>query len=164
MRAGPRVASAWVSEDALPPGHCPPRVPAASVLPVVALQGSLVHKTDFQRLLATPPCSRSAHFALHHVAGGPAVPNRPAAGVEAAELSTDSAADRREPVDSSPGGCWLGTVVPKRLAHRAVTRNLLRRQIRAALGRHAGALPGGLWLVRLKAPRSEEHTSELQSH
>lgn len=42
--------------------------------------------------------------------------------------------------------------MPKRLARRAVTRNLLRRQIRAALGRHAGALPGGLWLVRLKAP------------
>lgn len=41
--------------------------------------------------------------------------------------------------------------MPKRLARRAVTRNLLRRQIRAALQRHAPSLPGGLWVVRLRS-------------
>ena len=41
-------------------------------------------------------------------------------------------------------------MVPKRHAKRAVTRNLLKRQIRAAFVRHAGLLPGGLWLVRLR--------------
>jgi ribonuclease P protein component len=51
-----------------------------------------------------------------------------------------------------PGACWLGSVIPKRHARRAVTRNLLKRQVRAALARHAAALPAGLWLVRLKAP------------
>lgn len=55
-------------------------------------------------------------------------------------------------MDDLPGGQWLGTVVPKRHARRAVTRTLLKRQIRAAAVRHAGALPAGLWLVRLKAP------------
>jgi len=55
-------------------------------------------------------------------------------------------------VDESPGRCWLGSVIPKRHARRAVTRNLLKRQVRAALARHAGTLPSGLWLVRLKAP------------
>ncbi len=55
-------------------------------------------------------------------------------------------------MDDLPGGHWLGTVVPKRHARRAVTRTLLKRQIRAAIGRHAGRLPPGLWLVRLKAP------------
>lgn len=45
----------------------------------------------------------------------------------------------------------LGCVVPKRHARRAVTRNLLRRQIRAAFVRHADALDPGLWLVRLRA-------------
>jgi len=42
-------------------------------------------------------------------------------------------------------------VVPKRHARRAVTRSLLKRQIRAAFGRQ-GRLPGGLWVVRLRAP------------
>ena len=54
-------------------------------------------------------------------------------------------------VDESPGGHWLGTVLPKRLARRSVTRSLLRRQIRAAVARHLAALPPGLWVVRLRA-------------
>lgn len=49
-------------------------------------------------------------------------------------------------------GLWMGCVVPKRHARRAVTRNLLKRQIRVAFARHAGSLPGGMWLVRLRAP------------
>lgn len=43
-------------------------------------------------------------------------------------------------------------MVPKRHARRAVTRNLLKRQIRAAMQRHWQALAPGLWLVRLRAP------------
>lgn len=46
----------------------------------------------------------------------------------------------------------MGTVVPKRHAKRAVTRNLLKRQMRAAMDLHAGSLPAGLWVLRLKAP------------
>ena len=51
-------------------------------------------------------------------------------------------------------GRWLGTVVPKRHARRAVTRNLLKRQMRAVVQREAESdrLPPGLWVVRLKAP------------
>ncbi len=48
-------------------------------------------------------------------------------------------------------GQWLGLVVPRRLARRAVTRQLLKRQMRAALQRHAAALPGGLWVLRLRS-------------
>ncbi len=52
-----------------------------------------------------------------------------------------------------PRGCtWIGCVVPKRHARRAVTRSLLKRQIRSAMQRHAPVLPAGLWLVRLRAP------------
>lgn len=54
-------------------------------------------------------------------------------------------------MDISPGTVWIGCVVPKRHAKRAVTRNLLKRQIRASFGRHQQHLPGGLWLVRLRA-------------
>jgi ribonuclease P protein component len=99
-----------------------------------------VSTADFERVLGTRPWARSAHFAVHHLAAKPAIADR---------LSTGGAPSASEPVDSA---LWLGTVVPKRHARRSVTRNLLRRQIRAAVDRHAGALPAGLWVVRLRAP------------
>lgn len=49
-------------------------------------------------------------------------------------------------------GRWLGLVLPKRHARRAVTRSLLKRQIRAALAARGAGLPAGLWVVRLRAP------------
>jgi ribonuclease P protein component len=114
--------------------------------------GRLVHRQDFERLLATRPVQRSAHFALHHVA---AVPSRPGAVRSAPaqnQLSTDPANNRAAPVDNSPRGHWLGCLVPKRQARRAVTRSLVKRQMRAVFARHAQALADGLWLLRLKAP------------
>ena len=47
---------------------------------------------------------------------------------------------------------WLGMVVPKRHARRAVTRTLLKRQIRTVAAVHAESLAAGLWVVRLRAP------------
>lgn len=48
--------------------------------------------------------------------------------------------------------CWLGLVVPKRHARRAVTRTLLKRQIRQAVSDCAAQLEPGLWVVRQRAP------------
>ena len=42
-------------------------------------------------------------------------------------------------------------VVPKRHAKRAVTRTLLKRQIKVAMARQI-QVPPGLWVVRLRAP------------
>ena len=49
-------------------------------------------------------------------------------------------------------------MVAKRHARRAVTRTLLKRQIRAAFAAavRAAALAPGLWVVRLKAPFDRE--------
>jgi len=47
---------------------------------------------------------------------------------------------------------WLGLVVPKRHAKRAVTRNLIKRQVRALMASQGAALPAGLWVLRLRAP------------
>ena len=113
--------------------------------------GRLVYSADFQRLLATPAWSRSAHFAVHHLPVAPKQPVRSVPEVDASELSTGGVHNPTEPVDDIAGRHWLGAVLPKRLARRAVTRNLLRRQIRAAVQRHARDLPGGLWVVRLRA-------------
>jgi len=53
---------------------------------------------------------------------------------------------------SEPERRWLGAVVPKRHARRAVTRSLLKRQIYAAAERHRVGLGEGVWIVRLRAP------------
>jgi ribonuclease P protein component len=90
---------------------------------------------SFPALLAAPRRAVSAHFIAHHARQ---------AG-DADELSTDSGRPRAQPVDE------LGLVVPKRHARRAVTRNLIRRQLRAAMQRHGDALDPGSWLLRLRA-------------
>lgn len=48
----------------------------------------------------------------------------------------------------------LGMVVPKRNARRSVTRNLVKRHIRAAFGERLrrGRLASGAWIVRLRSP------------
>ena len=111
----------------------------------------LVHKADFERLLSTRAQMRSTHFALHHVSGGPlpAPPREKSAAMGV--LSTTLVPQVQPPVDNLAAGLWIGCVVPKRHARRAVTRNLLKRQIRASFARHAARLPGGMWLVRLRA-------------
>ncbi len=54
-------------------------------------------------------------------------------------------------MDDLPSELWVGAVVPKRHARRAVTRSLLKRQIRSVFERHAEVLAGGLWVVRLRS-------------
>lgn len=120
--------------------------------------GRIVRPADFERVLAAHQRSRSTHFAVHYVAGEP-LPARAAVARLAhaplvpqlsPDLSTGEAPAALPAVDGSRQ--WLGLVVPKRHAKRAVTRNLIKRQVRAAMLRHAGSLPGGLWVVRLRAP------------
>lgn len=110
--------------------------------------GRLLHKSDFERVLAVPPCSRSAHFAVHYLQARPGV----AREVADKKLCTEDAPIPDGSVDKSPGRQWLGSVIPKRHAARSVTRNMLRRQVRAAMERHAERLRPGLWLVRLRQP------------
>jgi ribonuclease P protein component len=110
----------------------------------------LVNKADFERLLGARPWARSMHFAVHHVAATPSHPARPAMTPAAEELSTGPAPSCPPPVDDLPTTWWLGCVVPKRHARRAVTRSLLKRQVRGAFERHEAGLPQGLWLVRLR--------------
>jgi ribonuclease P protein component len=114
--------------------------------------GRLLRKSDFERLLAVPARCRSVHFAAHHLPGGASAAARRVNRADVNELSTALSTAADAPVDDLPGGLWLGCVIPKRHAPRAVTRNVLRRQIRAAMQRHQDALDSGLWLVRLRRP------------
>ncbi len=59
-------------------------------------------------------------------------------------------------VDKYAAKVCVGCVVPKRHARRAVTRNLLRRQIYEAVRRHRGRMKDGHWVVRLRAAFDRE--------
>lgn len=152
MRAVPRVASAWLFESPLFGGR------ANGPWGQPAMIGRLTRSVDFERVLGTPSRSRTPHFALHHLAQAPSKRVEKAC---AAELSTDANLCGAAPVDdaadpsrlsAAPEARWWGAVVPKRHARRAVTRTLLKRQIRVAAEREGLALAGGLWVVRLRAP------------
>ena len=56
------------------------------------------------------------------------------------------------PTSGSGPDRWLGLVVPKRHARRAVTRTLLKRQIRHVAAACARELEPGLWVVRQRSP------------
>lgn len=148
MRVAPKVASVWLSEPSAVSATFSPRCRQVSA----AMIGRLMHKADFERALATPAEPRSAHFAVHHVAMRPALARRPASAVDSSKLSTGSAGTRPQAVDDTLSDHWIGCVVPKRHARRAVTRSLLKRQICGLFDKHAAGLPAGLWLVRLRQP------------
>lgn len=119
--------------------------------------GRIQRPVDFERALARRSRVSSAHFALHHLSADLAPSPWASAKLRTAqaELSTGDAQAAHSPVEpdppTAPDGCWLGMVVPKRHARRAVTRTLLKRQIRAAFVERPG-MPPGLWVVRLRSP------------
>jgi ribonuclease P protein component len=87
-------------------------------------------RAQFQAVLAGATVARTAHFALH-----------------------------RCPLDMPAGGAplfaadavWLGAMVPKRWAKRAVTRNAIKRQIYTVSAAAAHTLPHAAHVVRLRS-------------
>jgi len=115
---------------------------------------------DFQQALGTRPVARSAHFAVHF-----AVPSLLKKRLPEGQLSTGQGQHDVEPVEEvrTHLRVWrLGLVVPKKMARRSVTRQLIKRQARELFRLHAQALeaagwlhdaqPVGNWVLRLKAP------------
>ncbi len=108
-------------------------------------------RPQFQAVLAAGTVARTAHFALHRLAldAMPAATCHPDTG-------PDSPAQRQEPQAlfgvagaAQLAAPWMGAMVPKRWARRAVTRNAIKRQIYALT---AGLpLPGAAHVVRLRA-------------
>ena len=92
-------------------------------------------RAQFQAVLAGTTVARTPHFALHRCAldGG-------AAG----------AAAKAVPLFDPPA-VWLGAMVPKRWAHRAVTRNAIKRQVYNVSSSFEAAMPQAAHVVRLRA-------------
>jgi ribonuclease P protein component len=118
----------------------------------------LVKSADFERVLRIRRRAATVHFAVHHLVARPGAARRALPGAAPAELSTIVMPAGALPVEDSsangpaPERAWVGAVVPKRHARRAVTRSLLKRQIYAAAERHRDRLGPGLWIVRLRSP------------
>ncbi|BEP64287.1 hypothetical protein GmRootV213_48410 [Variovorax sp. V213] len=86
-------------------------------------------RAQFQAVLAGATVARTAHFALHRCA-----------------LDSSSA----RPLFVSDD-VWLGAMVPKRWARRAVTRNAIKRQIYTVSAAPDAGLPRAAHVVRLRA-------------
>jgi ribonuclease P protein component len=88
-------------------------------------------RAQFQAALAGATVARTPHFALHRCA---------------LEARPDVA-----PLFDTTDDVWLGAMVPKRWAKRAVTRNAIRRQIYNVGDAAETSLPHAAHVVRLRA-------------
>jgi ribonuclease P protein component len=104
-----------------------------------------VTKAQFAAVMNGQTVSRTPHFALHRVAlQANAEPKT--APVVAADASQILSKPLFAVQDT-----WLGVIVPKRWAKRAVTRNTIKRQIYAVSTDSSCHLPPAAHVVRLRA-------------
>ena len=96
-------------------------------------------RPQFQAALAGGTVSRTPHFALHRL-------SLPESGNTAVDLQVNPA----HPPLFHPQAVWLGAMVPKRWARRAVTRNTIKRQIYAS-AQFEVRLPSAAHVVRLRS-------------
>ncbi|MEY4507640.1 MAG: hypothetical protein RL297_2218 [Pseudomonadota bacterium] len=95
----------------------------------------ITSRLQFQAVMAGHIVAKTPHFALHRA---------PLVGQHAGhELFPHM-------------GAWLGVVLPKRWARRAVTRNALRRQIYEVSRQLPAPLPAHAWVVRLRSEFSRQ--------
>lgn len=99
------------------------------------LMQRLTSRPQFQAVMAGTTVSRTPHFALHR-----------------SDLDAAQAARPLFPVVEP----WLGVLLPKRWAKRAVTRNSIRRQIYEAARVQGALLPPAAYVVRLRSAFSRE--------
>ncbi len=97
----------------------------------------LTTRAQFQAVMDGRSVARTAHFVLHR---------QPLTAELRASLFRLPA-----PPAAQPAEPWLGAMLPKRWARRAVTRNTLRRQIYAAAGEFEPRLADHAHVVRLRA-------------
>ena len=109
---------------------------------------SVVHRLktrpQFQAVLAGGIVSRTAHFALHRL------PLTARVDTPEAIAQTAGPAPLEEQALFALDGVWMGAMVPKRWARRAVTRNTIKRQIYAVSRLFANRLPPAAHVVRLR--------------
>jgi ribonuclease P protein component len=110
----------------------------------LAIVQRLKTRPQFQAALAGGTVSRTAHFALHRLSLAPP------------EDTSSANTEKIGPAPSSEQALfglfdvWLGAMVPKRWARRAVTRNAIKRQIYNVSEHFGDRLPVAAHVVRLR--------------
>jgi ribonuclease P protein component len=108
----------------------------------------LTSQAQFQAVLACPPVARTEHFVMHRM-----------------DLHSSPDTERRTRAEHQAfahAGLWLGAMVPKRWARRAVTRNLIKRQIYSLARQHLRP-DDGAYLVRLRSIYEKRQYSSAAS-
>ena len=92
----------------------------------------LQHRQQFDAVLAGATVAKTAHFALHRCA-----------------LDSSGPGSQGPQALFAIRAPWIGALIPKRWARRAVTRNTIRRQIYAVAWEFP-SLPDAAHVVRLR--------------
>lgn len=100
-------------------------------------------RPQFQATLNGGTVARTPHFALHRLALETVLASD-------AERTDGLVAPAASPL-IAPGSVWLGAMVPKRWARRAVTRSAIKRQIYGVAATFESRLPAAAHVVRLRA-------------
>ena len=95
-------------------------------------------RPQFQAVLAGAIVARTTHFALHRNA------------LDAVNAQTVPAITHDTPDLFPVQDTWVGAMVPKRWAKRAVTRNAIKRQIYTVSDDFLPRYPQAAWVVRLR--------------
>jgi ribonuclease P protein component len=110
----------------------------------LAIVQRLKTRPQFQAALAGGTVSRTAHFALHRLS---LVPPEDTSLVNTEKIGP---APSSEQALFGLFDVWLGAMVPKRWARRAVTRNAIKRQIYNVSENFVDRLPVAAHVVRLR--------------
>jgi ribonuclease P protein component len=106
-------------------------------------------RAQFQAVLAGATVARSEHFALHRCGLPPR--DTQVAGVSTSELSVKVATSESKFQPLFPVlDLWMGAMVPKRWAKRAVTRNAIKRQIYTVSADFSPKQRQAAYVVRLR--------------
>ena len=152
LHAAPRAASAWLYKPACQSLHN-----TDASLVCAGLSGlvrdllpsqlrlcvqRLKTRTQFQAVLAGSVVAKTEHFALH----------RNGLDAKALQPAPGKSTGQNTPVASlfPVQATWIGAMVPKRWARRAVTRNAIKRQIYTVSAGFLDQYPKAAFLVRLR--------------
>ncbi|MGA0571981.1 ribonuclease P protein component [Variovorax sp. VNK109] len=103
-------------------------------------------RPQFEAVMSGSTVSRTVHFALHRVA----LPTVEAVEQQAMQQAAGPGSPRPQALFAVQD-VWIGAVVPKRWAKRAVTRNAIKRQIYNVSASFESRLPQAAHVVRLRS-------------
>ena len=98
-------------------------------------------RNQFQAVLAGSKLVSGTRFAVHYLA----------ADTSSFRLAIGLSGPTEARLSDPSTELWLGTMIPKRWARRAVTRNAIKRQIYSVARDFESRLPSGAWVVRLRS-------------